>query len=128
MVLSESAEVDRVTADHGRMPLAVLLNPHFVPACFVVFVGLRLLSVICLDTTPTSDAAWYFERAVGLANGAGYSEGGLPTAFWPIGYPAILSAVRSFWLPSDCWTNSQHRFWRGLVRGCVSPGQTAHGR
>ena len=75
------------------MPLAVLLSPHFVPACFVVFVGLRLLSVICLDTTPTSDAAWYFERAVGLANGAGYSEGGLPTAFWPIGYPGILSAL-----------------------------------
>ena len=40
-----------------------------------------------------SDAQWYVDRAIDMANGLGYSEGGIPTAFWAVGWPATLSAV-----------------------------------
>jgi 4-amino-4-deoxy-L-arabinose transferase-like glycosyltransferase len=62
-----------------------------VPGLFALALGLRLLLVLILPQQPHSDAAFYFDRAVGLVSGQGYSEGGHPTAFWPVGYPALLA-------------------------------------
>jgi len=54
--------------------------------------ALPRLAVCLLDVTPTSDADWYYHRALGLAAGQGYlSIHGQPTAYWPPGWPMVLS-------------------------------------
>lgn len=49
--------------------------------------------LIALDVTPTSDAAWYFDRASELAAGLGYLGETGPTAYWPPGWPLTLSVL-----------------------------------
>lgn len=50
------------------------------------------LALCLLNVTPTSDADYYFHRAVDLAAGRGYlSIHGAPTAYWPPGWPLALS-------------------------------------
>ena len=73
-------------------PLRTLAERRWVvPAIFALALGLRLLVILLLPQAPYSDGAFYFGRAVGLVSGEGYSESGHPTAFWPIGYPALLA-------------------------------------
>lgn len=67
-----------------------------VPALFVLAIGLRLALVFAFSQTPSSDGEWYLVRAAEMARGMGYQEAGHPTAFWPVGYPALLAA--SLWL------------------------------
>ena len=63
-----------------------------VLALFVLFIAIR--AAICLlPLEPFSDAAWYMNRARAIAEGAGYSEGGVPTAFWPPGWPLLLGVL-----------------------------------
>ncbi|HEX8194091.1 MAG TPA: glycosyltransferase family 39 protein [Allosphingosinicella sp.] len=62
-----------------------------VPAIFAVAIALRLLVILLLPTTPVSDGQFYMERAAEMAAGLGYQEDGHPTAFWPVGYPALLA-------------------------------------
>jgi 4-amino-4-deoxy-L-arabinose transferase-like glycosyltransferase len=54
--------------------------------------------LILFDVVPTSDADFYYTRAVSLAEGKGYlSNSGLATAYWPPGWSMALSlAFRSF--------------------------------
>ncbi len=56
------------------------------------------LALCLLNVTPTSDADWYFHRAVELAAGKGYlSIHGAPTAYWPPGWPMAMGlAFRAF--------------------------------
>lgn len=64
---------------------------HALSALFALFVGLRALAILGW-VTPSSDADWYFARAAMLARGQGYlSNAGLPTAYWPPGWPMALS-------------------------------------
>ena len=47
-----------------------------------------------MDRTPQFDEVEYMEFATRLAAGEGYvDESGRPVAFWPVGYPAVLSLV-----------------------------------
>lgn len=71
--------------------IRMLLHPAFVPG--VIFAGLvlRLLLSTILPVEPMSDSAWYVARAKEIAAGMGYQEGGFPTAYWPVGWPAILA-------------------------------------
>ena len=64
---------------------------------FAVFAALRAAAIL-LDVTPTSDADWYYTRAAMLAQGLGYiGNNGLPTAYWPPGWPMAMSlAFRAF--------------------------------
>ncbi|MFX8285789.1 hypothetical protein ABTL53_19805, partial [Acinetobacter baumannii] len=63
---------------------------HALSALFALFVGLRALAILGW-VTPSSDADWYFARAAMLARGQGYlSNAGLPTAYWPPGWPMAL--------------------------------------
>ena len=58
---------------------------------FAVFAALRAAAIL-LDVTPTSDADWYYTRAAMLAQGLGYiGNNGLPTAYWPPGWPMAMS-------------------------------------
>jgi 4-amino-4-deoxy-L-arabinose transferase-like glycosyltransferase len=81
----------------GEEPVSALRRfaerPWVVPAIFLTALALRLLLILTLPQQPYSDGAFYFGRALGLVNGEGYSEDGHPTAFWPIGYPALLAGA-----------------------------------
>jgi Dolichyl-phosphate-mannose-protein mannosyltransferase len=66
---------------------------------------LPLVVVLCLGTSlraewirevqpsPTHDAKWYVGRAKGFAKGQGISLADRPTAYRPVGYPAVLGAT-----------------------------------
>ncbi|WP_067733512.1 ArnT family glycosyltransferase [Novosphingobium naphthalenivorans] len=60
---------------------------------WALYFALRV-AVLMIDVAPTSDAEWYYLRAVSLAAGKGYLDNaGAPTAFWPPGWPIALSLV-----------------------------------
>jgi hypothetical protein len=62
-------------------------------ALFSLFAALRAAAIL-LDVVPSSDADWYYLRAAMLAEGLGYiGNHGLPTAYWPPGWPLALSAA-----------------------------------
>ena len=63
----------------------------------VIYLVPRAL-LILFNVTPTSDADFYYARAVSLADGLGYlSNTGQPTAFWPPGWSIALGvAFRAF--------------------------------
>lgn len=63
-----------------------------VPALFALAIGLRLALALLLPQHPYSDGDWYMTRAAEMARGMGYQEAGMPTAYWPVGYPALLAA------------------------------------
>ncbi|MFH1689377.1 MAG: glycosyltransferase family 39 protein [Candidatus Eisenbacteria bacterium] len=71
----------------------IIQSRRFVPVCLLAALAVRVLWVLLFDPTPVSDFGWYYDRAVDLAAGTGYSVDGVPTAFWPIGYPAVLGAL-----------------------------------
>jgi 4-amino-4-deoxy-L-arabinose transferase-like glycosyltransferase len=69
----------------------LLLHRNAVPVLFALALGLRALVIGCA-VVPTSDADWYYSRAAMLAHGLGYlGNHGQPTAFWPVGWPWLLS-------------------------------------
>lgn len=74
--------------------------PGAIPALFAIALGLRLALMLTLPQQPFSDAAYYVDRAIELAAGAGYRDGGVATAFWPVGYPALLAATMTLFGPS----------------------------
>lgn len=63
----------------------------------ILYVVPRLL-LLALSIQPSSDAEWYYGRAIGLSRGEGYLDwDGTPTAFWPPGWPlAMAAAFRAF--------------------------------
>jgi 4-amino-4-deoxy-L-arabinose transferase-like glycosyltransferase len=69
---------------HGAVALA-LLGIGF---------GLRVWWALAIEPRQVSDARTYPAIAAGLAEGQGYRIGGLPTAYFPIGYPLLLAGVR----------------------------------
>ncbi|MET1756941.1 glycosyltransferase family 39 protein [Novosphingobium sp. RD2P27] len=68
-------------------------SPRVLPAIWAIYVLLRL-AVLLVPVAPTSDAEWYVQRASELATGQGYLDNsGAPTAFWPAGWPLVLSVL-----------------------------------
>lgn len=69
-------------------------------AIWAVYILLRL-AVLLIEVSPTSDAEWYYLRAVSLAGGEGYLDNaGNPTAFWPVGWPLAMAALFTLTGPS----------------------------
>lgn len=64
-----------------------------VPAVLTGGLLIRLLTILFFPQAPISDGAFYFSRAAEMASGLGYNEEGVPTAFWPVGYPALLAGA-----------------------------------
>ena len=59
---------------------------------------LRLVWVLVFQTPPGPDADNYDALGWRIAIGQGYvAEDGSPTAFWPVGYPALLAAIYLVW-------------------------------
>lgn len=55
--------------------------------------ALRFAFVSLVHPVPVSDFAWYYQHAVQLLHGQGYTTNGYPTAFWPLGWPYFLAGV-----------------------------------
>jgi hypothetical protein len=70
-----------------------LASPYFIPICLAFYLVLRLGVIWLVPIDQHSDMLWYYDRAVGLASGNGYSREGVPTAYWPIGWPGFLSLI-----------------------------------
>jgi hypothetical protein len=51
----------------------------------------RAVWLLNVNTMPVTDYWWYYERAVSIASGDGYSVDGTPTAYWPVGYSGFLA-------------------------------------
>jgi 4-amino-4-deoxy-L-arabinose transferase-like glycosyltransferase len=62
----------------------------FLLAVCALNVALRL-PLLALDVVPTSDFGWYFDAAHSIASGDGFTDKGIPTAFWPVGWPGFLA-------------------------------------
>ena len=69
------------------------MQPAFVPLCIAAAICLRLMVALLFPVEPVSDSAWYVARAFDLLAGRGYQESGYPTAYWPVGWPAILAGA-----------------------------------
>lgn len=61
---------------------------------------IRLAFVLAVRPVPVSDFAWYYDRAIGIAGGAGFTLQGHPTALWPLGWPYFLAGVVWLFGPS----------------------------
>ena len=74
--------------ERSRGALVLLAAIYLVPRALLIL----------LDIVPTSDADFYYTRAVSLSEGLGYlSTKGEPTAYWPPGWSMALSiAFRAF--------------------------------
>ncbi len=81
-----------VGESRSRLLWSWLMHPAFVPVCIAMGLLVRLMVLLFLPVEQFSDSAWYVARAISIAAGEGYTEGGLPTAYWPIGWPAVLAA------------------------------------
>src|SRR5262245_48511223 len=65
----------------------------FFGISWILIIGVRLFWVFAMRPTPESDAQFYFDSARGMVAGLGYLRDGIPTSYWPVGYPAILAAL-----------------------------------
>jgi 4-amino-4-deoxy-L-arabinose transferase-like glycosyltransferase len=61
--------------------------------CFVIPALLRLGVVLLVPWQPYVDDSWYLDKAIHLAHGQGYYDMGHITAYFPVGYPALLAGV-----------------------------------
>jgi len=46
-----------------------------------------------VNSLPVSDSNWYFSKSIELAAGNGYTIDGIPTAYYPAGYPMFLALL-----------------------------------
>jgi hypothetical protein len=53
------------------------------------------LPLFGLDVVPTSDFEWYYDAARSIAEGGGFADKGVLTAFWPVGWPGFLGLLLS---------------------------------
>lgn len=95
----------RTTYNIGDVAMIeITLCPRFKPKPFYFIVGafvlIRLSLILFVDVTPTSDAAWYYEKGIAISQGHGYRRDAEFTAFWPVGYPAFLAGVFQLSHPS----------------------------
>ena len=74
--------------------------PQAVPAILLLALLLRVAVIAAFPIQPHGDSLWYLHRATEMARGLGFQEAGLPTAFWPVGYPALLGAAIALLGPS----------------------------
>ncbi|HJO67565.1 MAG TPA: glycosyltransferase family 39 protein, partial [Sphingomonas sanguinis] len=71
-----------------------------IPAILLLALALRLGLILGFPISPRTDSLWYLERGREIATGMGYQEGGFPTAFWPVGYPALIGMATWMFGPS----------------------------
>ena len=76
-----------------RGPEALLRSRYFPAACLCAAFLIRVVWMLLVDPKPLSDFDWYYARAIDISLGRGLQENGVPTAYWPVGYPSFLGAL-----------------------------------
>src|SRR5215471_3270358 len=71
----------------------IVMHRYFVPGCLCLAAVVRLFWIWFVDAEQVSDFFLYDQFARNIADGKGYSLNGIPTGYWPIGYPGLLGAV-----------------------------------
>lgn len=71
-------------------------SPRFVTMCLILGILLRIAWLILIDSKPQSDAHWYYIKGLSIASGEGYTVEGIPTAYYPAGYPMFLGIIFFF--------------------------------
>jgi len=77
----------------GSLCRRIFRAPAFVPFFLVAALVVRLCWVLAVEARPIDDFSWYYDRAVDLAAGRGLTVHGVPTAYWPVGYPLLLAGL-----------------------------------
>lgn len=77
-------------------------SSKFLLVCIALAFILRMAYILIVQTTPSPiwDSSWYFERAIAIAQGEGYTVDGVATAYWPVGYPGFLGILFALSGPS----------------------------
>jgi len=83
----------------GRVGV-IVGSRRFVPLCLLAALAVRVVWILLFDPAPVSDFGWYHARAIDIGAGAGYVVDGVPTAYWPVGYPALLGLLFRLFGPS----------------------------
>ena len=96
--------------------------PRLSPGLLALLFGAGLaarLAFLGIGLSPLlPDSYSYWDPAVSLTQGTGYSQGGQPTAFRPPTYPLFLAAIISFTGPSL----RRVLLVQALVVSCLGPG------
>jgi len=95
MMASQKQHTTSSVSEKGKRTsrlVNIVMHPIFPLLVLSIGVLIRLLVAIFFPVEPMSDSSWYVARALDLSSGHGYQEGGIPTAYWPVGWPAILAA------------------------------------
>src|SRR5215475_2974600 len=71
----------------------IVMDQRFVPVCLFLATVIRLIWISWVDAPQVRDFMWYQQFARNIADGKGYSLNGIPTGYWPIGYPGLLGIV-----------------------------------
>jgi hypothetical protein len=71
----------------------IVAGRNFLPVCFLVYMAARIAVLFVHPLAQSSDFLWYYQRAVEINSGSGYAQGGVLTAFWPVGWPGFLAAL-----------------------------------
>ena len=71
----------------------VVASKQFVASCLFLAMVIRLFWIWFVDAEQVRDFSWYHQFAQNIADGKGYSLNGIPTGYWPIGYPGLLGAL-----------------------------------
>jgi hypothetical protein len=78
--------------------MLALESARFLYFASILAMALRIAWFAAVPTFPVSDAEWFHERALAMAQRLGYiGPLGTPTAYWPIGYPLFLSLLYRIW-------------------------------
>ncbi|MBL6962735.1 MAG: glycosyltransferase family 39 protein [Bacteroidetes bacterium] len=74
--------------------LKVLISSsYFIWYIILLSTVIRVIWMFYFNPEIVSDARWYMEKGCNLAHGLGYVNDGIPTANYPIGYPAFLALL-----------------------------------
>jgi Dolichyl-phosphate-mannose-protein mannosyltransferase len=69
-------------------------------AVSAVALAVRMVFVSLVRPNPISDFGWYYAHAIEISGGLGFITNGIPTAYWPLGWPYFLAGVFSVFGPS----------------------------
>lgn len=79
------------TAREDRALTAVDRRGLVAVTVFALLVRIAFVSIV--RPAPISDFHWYYEHALQIAHGLGLTTNGLPTAYWPLGWPYFLAGI-----------------------------------
>jgi hypothetical protein len=71
----------------------IIAHRRFIPVCLFLATVIRLLWIWLVDAEQYLDFFWYQQFARNIADGKGYTVDGIPTGYWPIGYPGLLGII-----------------------------------